>query len=278
MENKPYYKRWYFWGIIVLVLIIIVGVSEELKKENTTVSVNIVQNNEITYDTIRSIFENGGKKKTEKIVVNTKVISDDEIKGIYNKRRYLNKDTELVIWLYSNEENANKMDIAEIAEAYLGENENIVVKNYEAERIDKEKAERERKEQEERVAQEKKEQEEKARLEEIRRKEEEKRNAPIEYQNALKKAETYSSIMHMSKSKIYDQLTSEYGEGFTKEAAQFAMDNLEADWKANALAKAKSYQINMNMSKKRIYDQLTSEYGEKFTKEEAQYAIDNLEN
>ena len=278
MDNKPYYKRWYFWGIIVLVLIIIVGVSEELKKENTTVSVNIVQNNEITYDTIRSIFENGGKKKTEKIVVNTKVISDDEIKGIYNKRRDLNKDTELVIWLYSNEENANKMDIAEIAEAYLGENENIVVKNYEAERIAKEKAERERKEQEERVAQEKKEQEEKARLEEIRRKEEEKRNAPIEYQNALKKAETYSSIMHMSKSKIYDQLTSEYGEGFTKEAAQFAMDNLEADWKANALAKAKSYQINMNMSKKRIYDQLTSEYGEKFTKEEAQYAIDNLEN
>ena len=145
MDNKPYYKRWYFWGIIVLVFIIIVGVSEELKKENTTVSANIVQNNEITYDTIRSIYENGGKKKTEKIVVNTKVISDDEIKGIYNKRRDLNKDTELVIWLYSNEENANKMDIAEIAEAYLEESENIVVKNYEAERIAKEKEEKEKK-------------------------------------------------------------------------------------------------------------------------------------
>lgn len=100
----------------------------------------------------------------------------------------------------------------------------------------------------------------------------------IEQQNALKKAETYSSAMHMSKSKIYDQLTSEYGEGFTAEAAQYAIDNLVADWNANALAKAKSYQTTMNMSKQRIYSQLTSEYGEGFTASEAQYAINNLED
>ena len=82
----------------------------------------------------------------------------------------------------------------------------------------------------------------------------------------------------MSKSKIYNQLTSEYGEGFSKEEAQYAIDNLVADYKANALAKAKSYQENMHMSKSKIYDQLTSEYGEGFTAEEAQYAIDNLPN
>lgn len=99
---------------------------------------------------------------------------------------------------------------------------------------------------------------------------------PKEYKNALKKAENYSSMMHMSKQAIYDQLTSEYGEQFPADAAQYAIDNLNADYKQNALEKAKSYQDNMNMSKSAIYDQLVSEYGEQFTSEEAQYAIDNL--
>ena len=101
-------------------------------------------------------------------------------------------------------------------------------------------------------------------------------DVPKEYESALKKAETYSDMMHMSKAGIYDQLTSEYGEQFSEEAAQYAMDNLDADYKANALAKAESYQDTMNMSPDAIYDQLISEYGEQFTPEEAQYAIDNL--
>lgn len=33
--------------------------------------------------------------------------------------------------------------------------------------------------------------------------------------------------MHMSKARIYDQLTSEYGEKFTAEEAQYAIDNLD---------------------------------------------------
>lgn len=83
-------------------------------------------------------------------------------------------------------------------------------------------------------------------------------------------------MMHMSKAAIYDQLVSEYGEKFSEEAAQYAMENLVADWNANALAKAKEYQDMMSMSPDAIYDQLVSEYGEKFTAEEAQYAVDNL--
>lgn len=99
-----------------------------------------------------------------------------------------------------------------------------------------------------------------------------------EYKNALKKAESYSKTMHMSKKAIYNQLISEYGEKFPSDAAQYAIDNIQADWNANALEKAKSYQNTMNMSKQRIYNQLISEYGEKFTKEEAQYAIDHLDD
>ena len=82
--------------------------------------------------------------------------------------------------------------------------------------------------------------------------------------------------MHMSKQGIYDQLTSEYGEQFTSEEAQYAVDIIQADWNANALAKAREYQETMSMSSEAIRDQLTSEYGEKFTQEEADYAIANL--
>lgn len=103
------------------------------------------------------------------------------------------------------------------------------------------------------------------------------KTVPKEYTNALKKAKSYSDNMYMSKAAIHDQLTSEYGEGFSEEAADYAMENLVADYKANALHKAKSYQDNMAMSTSAIYDQLVSEYGEQFTEEEAQYAIDNLD-
>lgn len=102
-------------------------------------------------------------------------------------------------------------------------------------------------------------------------------NVPTEYKSALKKAISYSDNMHMSKEAIYDQLTSEYGEKFTEEAANYAMENIEADWNANALAKAQNYSDTMYMSKEGIYDQLISEYGERFTEEEARYAVDNLD-
>ena len=105
----------------------------------------------------------------------------------------------------------------------------------------------------------------------------ESQSVPQEYKNALAKAEVYSDTMYMSKLGIYKQLVSEYGENFPAEAAQYAIDNLEADYKENALKKARVYYLDMSMSKEAVYDQLVSEYGEQFTAEEAQYAIDNLE-
>lgn len=103
-------------------------------------------------------------------------------------------------------------------------------------------------------------------------------SVPKEYRNALRSAETYSDMMHMSKQGIFDQLTSEYGEKFTPEEAQYAIDNIKGDYLETALKSAKNYQENMSMSKDAIYDQLVSDYGEKFTVEEAQYAIDNLDD
>ena len=99
---------------------------------------------------------------------------------------------------------------------------------------------------------------------------------PAEYKAALKSAESYSEIMHMSKQGIYDQLISDAGDKFPPEAAQYAIDNLKADYKKNALESAKNYRDTMNMSNEEIRDQLSSEYGENFTQEEADYAVENL--
>ena len=46
-------------------------------------------------------------------------------------------------------------------------------------------------------------------------------------ENALAKAKEYQEAMNMSNSAIYDQLTSDYGEKFTEEEAQYAVDNLD---------------------------------------------------
>ena len=99
-----------------------------------------------------------------------------------------------------------------------------------------------------------------------------------EYQNALAKGLQYANQLHMSKKAVYDQLTSSYGEGFSADAVQYAVDHMtDVDWNANALAKAEQYYYSMSMSKSAVYDQLTSSYGEQFTASQAQYAIDHLD-
>lgn len=100
-------------------------------------------------------------------------------------------------------------------------------------------------------------------------------SVPAEYTSALREAQNYDRIMNMSKQGLFDQLTSEYGGQFSGEAAQYAVDHLDADWNANALAQAESYQ-DMNMSPAGIHDQLTSAYGGQFTPEQADYALANL--
>lgn len=65
----------------------------------------------------------------------------------------------------------------------------------------------------------------------------------------------------------------EYGENFTPEQAQYAVDTVDADWNAEAVEAAESYQELMPMSGAELLNQLTSEYGEGFTQEQAQQAV-----
>ena len=99
-----------------------------------------------------------------------------------------------------------------------------------------------------------------------------------EYSAALEKAKSYNSWANMSKKRLYKQLTSKYGEKFQSDAAQYAIDHLNADYKSNALAKAKNYRKWFKDSKSAIYKQLVSPYGEEFTEEEANYAINHLDD
>jgi hypothetical protein len=99
---------------------------------------------------------------------------------------------------------------------------------------------------------------------------------PAEYKSALSQAGTYANTMHLSKQGLYDQLVSEYGGKFSAEAAQYAIDNVKADWNANALAQGKTYQNDMHLSPAAVRDQLVSSYGGKFTAAEADYAVAHL--
>ena len=97
-----------------------------------------------------------------------------------------------------------------------------------------------------------------------------------EYSAALGKAKSYNSLFHMSKKRMYSQLTSDFDK-FSNDAAQYAVDHLEADYKYNALFNAKNYRKLFNMSKSGLFYQLTS-FADGFTEEEAQYAIDHLDD
>ena len=106
--------------------------------------------------------------------------------------------------------------------------------------------------------------------------EKKKEDVPREFTSALKKAQIYSDTMHMPEAGLREQLTYEYGEQFNEEAAQYAIENVKADYNKNAMKKAKVYQATMAMSPDAIYEQFVSEHGEQFTPEQAQYAVDNL--
>lgn len=99
---------------------------------------------------------------------------------------------------------------------------------------------------------------------------------PDEYRRALEKADFLANDMHQSRNRVHDSLTSPYGDQFSEAAADYAVENVQTDWRQNALQSARSYQEHLGLSREEIYDQLVSPYGEDFTEEEAQYAVDNL--
>ncbi len=96
-------------------------------------------------------------------------------------------------------------------------------------------------------------------------------------ENALARAKYYSGEKHLSKDGLKTTLTLgfRYGEGFTEEEAQYAIDNLNADYNTNALMSAQKIIDGEAMSREQLYRKLISE-GTDFTEDEARYAVDNV--
>ena len=98
--------------------------------------------------------------------------------------------------------------------------------------------------------------------------------------NAVKSAQSYLSYSAFSRAGLGQQLTSEYGEGYPAEDAEFAIVYLEqnglVDWNAEAAESAKSYLDYSSFSRDGLFEQLTSEYGEGFTADQANYALSQV--
>ena len=99
-----------------------------------------------------------------------------------------------------------------------------------------------------------------------------KRSDGSQYTDALRKAQGFN-IIHLSKKRIYAQLI--YN-GFKNDAAQYAINHLNADYKANALVQARLHLKYSSLSRSEIYRRLTSPDYDNFTEEEANYAIQKL--
>jgi hypothetical protein len=98
----------------------------------------------------------------------------------------------------------------------------------------------------------------------------------VSQENAIRSAESYLDLMGFSRDGLIDQLSSEYGDGFSKADAIFAVDHVEVDWNAEAVEAGESYLELTGFSRAGLIDQLSSEYGDQFTLEQATYAADKL--
>ena len=96
-------------------------------------------------------------------------------------------------------------------------------------------------------------------------------------QNALRSAESYISYKGFSRLGLIDQLSSEYGDGFSKADATWAVDHLDGiDWNEQAVKAGRSYLDMKGFSRSGLIQQLSSPYGDQFTKAQATHAADVL--
>lgn len=255
-EKKPIYKKWWFWVIIV---VLVLGIGSNSMENNTQqASSNTVELSK-EYEYVSSTLENNSTVKTEKLVTNEN-ISSEEMKEIYNEKKEDNTNFKTyTIWFFSDKDTALKANNYELGYVTSKDGEIIVenvqeIKQAEEEKKEKEKLENEEKE---RLEQERLEEEQNQKIE----------NATIGEKNALDKAKSYLDYTAFSKEGLIEQL--EY-EGFTNAEAKFGVDNCGANWNEQAAKKAKQYMDYSSFSKQGLIDQL--EY-EGFTSEQAEYGV-----
>jgi hypothetical protein len=97
-------------------------------------------------------------------------------------------------------------------------------------------------------------------------------------QQAVNSAENYlADGQGFSEQGLLQQLTSQYGSGFSTSDAQFAINYLNPNWDQQAVEAAKNYlNDGQGFSQSSLLQQLTSSYGSGFTYAQAEYALSQV--
>lgn len=142
-EKKPIYKKWWFWVIIV---VLVLGIGSNSMENNTQqASSNTVELSK-EYEYVSSTLENNSTVKTEKLVTNEN-ISSEEMKKIYNEEKEKNTNYKTyTIWFFSDKDTALKANNYELGYVTSKDGKIIVENKKEIkEAEDKKKAEEEAK-------------------------------------------------------------------------------------------------------------------------------------
>ncbi len=98
----------------------------------------------------------------------------------------------------------------------------------------------------------------------------------VSQENAIESAETYLDFGGFSKKGLFEQLSSKFGEGFSKNDAIFAVNHVDVDWNKEAVESAKSYLETSSFSRQGLIGQLSSPHGDQYTKAQAVYAVNQV--
>lgn len=92
--------------------------------------------------------------------------------------------------------------------------------------------------------------------------------------NAARSAMNYLNLKGFSRAGLIDQLSSQYGDGYSVSDATAAVDSLSIDWNRQAVRSARQYLDMMGFSCNGLIDQLSSDAGDKFTPSQARYGAE----
>ena len=91
--------------------------------------------------------------------------------------------------------------------------------------------------------------------------------------NARESAEQYLQTAAFSRAGLINQLSSQYGEKYSKADAIYAVDHIDVNWNEQAAKAAKGYLANQPFSRAGLIQQLESSAGDGFTHAQAVYGV-----
>ena len=95
-------------------------------------------------------------------------------------------------------------------------------------------------------------------------------------EQAIGSAKDYLDFSAFSRDGLIQQLSSKYGDGFSKADAIFAVNHITVNWNEQAVRSAKDYLAMSHFSRAGLIQQLDSKYGDGYTLAQATYAANHV--